>query len=80
MLQYVENVTDSGISVFRNTKFSMIYNLTHMVLVFGLVVGLWETLAGGFFPSIQGEEGLGQEEQQQKCDHGDQKLYITVDQ
>ena len=47
-----------------------------MILVFGFVVGLWSTLAGGLFPpsirstSIGEEQGLGvQEEQQQKCDH-----------
>ena len=42
----------------RSTKFSMIYSLTYMVLVFGLVVGLWQTLAGGLLASIGGEQGM----------------------
>ena len=49
-----------------------------MILVFGLVVGLWEALAGGLLPPSIGEEqclGL-EEEQQQKCDHCDQNLII----
>ena len=38
--------------VVRSAKFIMIYNLTYMVLVFGLVVGLWQTLAWSLFASI----------------------------
>ena len=45
-----------------------------MILVFGLVIGLWETLAGGFLPSIGGEQGLGLQEKKQKCDHWGQNL------
>ena len=50
----------SGISeVVRSTKFIIIFHLTYMVLVFGLVVGLWQTLAGGLLASMGGEQGIG---------------------